>query len=292
LIRSGGVTTSLVLPGSGNVQGGQAAYVKLRNVGTVGGKRFIKGDCIEVLEINGNTVVSRYSIDIDLQYFCRDIGCASCSFGLQFVEMLLANAPRALKMACGENPKRVYGSMSQTPDSRLGIGWLQRKQWYAAAQLKAQQDQWECANATGQVSEPYPEDIALEPLVAVLRNQARLMVHCYKVEDFEMMLRTANEFGFKIATFQHALEAWKIPDIMAANNVTIATFADSWGFKMEGFDASVKAPWILKQNGVNIALKSDHPVVFAKYLMFEAGKAHHYGLDAESALQAVTIVSI
>jgi len=91
-------------------------------------------------------------------------------------------------MACGENPKRVYGNMGQTPDSRLGIGWLQRKQWFAAAQLKQAQQQWQCLNAGSATADPMPEDLSLEPLVAVLNKKARLMVHCYKVEDFEMML--------------------------------------------------------------------------------------------------------
>jgi hypothetical protein len=71
-----------------------------------------------------------------------------------------------------------------------------------------------------------------------------------------MMLRTADEFDFEIATFQHALEAWKIPEIMRNNNITIATFADNWGFKMEGFLASVWAPKILDEAGVSVALKS------------------------------------
>ena len=71
-----------------------------------------------------------------------------------------------------------------------------------------------------------------------------------------MMLRTADEFDFEIATFQHALEAWRIPNIMRDNNITIATFADNWGFKMEGFWASVWTPKILEEAGVNLALKS------------------------------------
>ncbi len=144
-------------------------------------------------------------------------------------------------------------------------------------------------NAAGLTADPMPQDLTLEPLVAVLNNQALLMVHCYKVEDFEMMIRTAHEFNFSIATFQHALEAWKVPQLMAQNNITIATFPDYWGFKMEGFDASVHAPKILADAGVNVAMKSDHPVLYAKYLIMEAATANHYGLGPELSLQSVTI---
>jgi len=240
LILQGGITTSLVLPGSGNVMGGQGVFVKLR-----GGK--------------------------------------------SVKEMLIPNAPRALKMACGENPKRVYGGKGILPDSRLGVGWRFRQQFFKAAELKQKQDQWDCLSAAGETSSPRPEDLSLEPLVALLRHEAKLMVHCYQVHDLEMMLRTSQEFSFSVTAFHHALEAWKIPDILRPFNLTIATFADNWGFKMEAYDASVWAPKILTDAGISVALKSDHPVIFARYLMHEAAKSHFYGLDEQKALQTVTL---
>jgi len=239
LIRQGGVTSSLVLPGSANVMGGEATYVKLK----------------------GNTVS----------------------------DMIIPNAPRAFKMACGENPKRVYGGQGVMPDSRMGSGWKLREKFFYAAQLKQQQDIWDCQNATSPLSTPRPQDLTLEPLIAII-NGGVLNVHCYRVEDMEMMIRTSQEFGFKIAAFHHALEAWKIPDILKENNITVATFSDMWGFKMEAYEASVHAPKILFDSGVSFALKSDHPVIFARYLIQEAAIAHHFGLSEQTALQSVTIV--
>jgi len=239
LIRSGGVTTSLVLPGSGNVMGGEAVYVKLR----------------------GNTVG----------------------------EMLIPNSPRALKMACGENPKGVYGSQGKMPMSRMGIGWVLREKFFAAAQLKQQQEQWDCLNKAGQTSSPRPVDLALEPLVSLLNHRVYLMVHCYKVQDLEMMMRTADEFNFSIAAFHHALEAWKIPELLKRNSITAAIFSDLWGYKLEAYWGSVHAPVILTNAGVNVALKTDHPVLYAKYFVFEAAKAFHYGLPEQLALATVTI---
>jgi imidazolonepropionase-like amidohydrolase len=202
--------------------------------------------------------------------------------------MLIPNVPRVLKMACGENPKRVYGEKDVTPMSRMGAAWLMRQEFYAGAELRQRQDQWDCANKASIQASPRPYNISLEGIVSLLRGEVNLNVHCYKVEDLEMMIRSANEFGFKINTFQHALEAWKIPDILKANGISVATFSDSWGFKMEAYDASVHAPKILSDAGVNLVLKSDHPVTSAKNLIKQAARSTNYGLSPEKALQAVT----
>jgi imidazolonepropionase-like amidohydrolase len=136
-----------------------------------------------------------------------------------------------------------------------------------------------------------------------------------------MMVRTSKEFNFRINAFHHALEAWKIPEMLAAHNITAATFADHWGFKarthythrtqhathtaragdtrglirewnaqMEGYDGSVHGPRVLHEAGVNVVLKSDHPVIFGRWLMYEAARAHYYGLDAWTAIASVTRV--
>ena len=232
---AGGVTTSLILPGSGNAVGGQAFYVKLR----------------------GHTVA----------------------------EMALPRPPRSMKWAMGENPKRVYGARSQLPMSRMGHGWVLRKLLFEARDLRDQQDTWE-RNPLHTGVKPFKPE--LEPIVALLRGEVYLQVHCYEVHDIETLLRIAGEFGFRVAAIHHALEAWKIPRLLVDQHVGVATFADLWGFKMEAYDGSVHAPKLLFDAGVLLALKTDHPVIDARYLMFEAAKAHHYGLPEQAALQAVT----
>ncbi|HAN31429.1 MAG TPA: amidohydrolase [Myxococcales bacterium] len=232
---AGGVTTALILPGSGNVMGGEAAYVKLR--------------------------------------------------GRTTAEQLLPAAPRAMKMAMGENPKRYYGKKGRMPRSRMGHAWLMRKQLQAAEKLRAKQDKWDQAGA-GRGSRPM--DRQLELLVALLKGEVYLQVHCYEVHDIETLLRVMNEFGVKVAAIHHALEAWKIPHLLKRNGVGVATFSDLWGFKMEAYDASVRGPSILDRAGVAVAIKSDHPVLPASTLMLEAAKAHHYGLPIQQALAAVT----
>lgn len=138
----------------------------------------------------------------------------------------------------------------------------------------------------------FPEDSKLESLTALLRGQVKLNIHCYETHDIEAMLRHAEEFNFNISAFHHALEAYKIPDILkrARNNITIATFADHWGYKKEAYGASPRAPKYLYEAGLPVALKSDHPVLNSQHMAFEAAKATHYGLPPQEAFKSITSV--
>lgn len=138
----------------------------------------------------------------------------------------------------------------------------------------------------------FPEDIKLESLTALLRGKVKLNIHCYETHDIEAMIRHANEFNFNISAFHHALEAYRIPDIIkrARNNITVATFADNWGYKKEAFGASPEAPKLLFEAGIPVALKSDHPVLNSQHMAFEAAKAAHYGLPEQDAFKAITSV--
>ncbi|CAG8677268.1 24161_t:CDS:10 [Cetraspora pellucida] len=258
IITSGGVTTSLVLPGSGNLMGGEGFVIKMRPVDTMS---------VDDMGINAH-------IDPEKE-----------------------RAWRWLKMACGENIKRVYGSVGRMPSTRLGEAWLFRKLFAEARALKQRQDDWCDAasklGSSGQLNSYFPEELRLESLVALLRGDARLNVHCYETYDIEAIIRHSLEFNFTITALHHALDAYRITEIIKKrvnNNITIATFSDFWGAKKEAFQASTKAPKILADAHIPVALKSDHPVINAQTLMFEASKAHHYGLDEHLSLAAVTSV--
>lgn len=116
------------------------------------------------------------------------------------------------------------------PASRMGSAWVMRKILDQARQLKQRQDEWDCDPANASKDKRYrPASLELEPLVGLLRGENIILnVHCYEVEDFEMMLRLSKEFNFKITTFHHALEAYKMANVIKTNNITIATFADLW----------------------------------------------------------------
>ncbi|KAG2379288.1 hypothetical protein C9374_007427 [Naegleria lovaniensis] len=206
--------------------------------------------------------------------------------------LLFEGAGRSLKMACGENPKRVYGENRHViPYSRMGSAYLMRSLFTEARKLQLEQDNWDCNESVRKATPSRPHDLTLDSIVSLLRgSNMTLNVHCYEVQDLEMMIRLSKEFSFKINAFHHALEAYKIADILERNQIAVATFADLFGFKVEAMEASVHAPTILRNRNVRVALKSDHPVISAKYLLLNAAKSHFYGLDEQSALNSVTSV--
>ncbi|KAL7323297.1 hypothetical protein PS15p_211220 [Mucor circinelloides] len=181
----------------------------------------------------------------------------------------------------------------------LGEAYLLRQALADAKKLVEAQEDW-CSAAENlsstendiYLNSHFPEDIKLESLTALLRGQVKLNIHCYETHDIEAMLRHAEEFNFNISAFHHALEAYKIPQILkrAQNNITIATFADHWGYKKEAFSASPRAPKYLYEAGIPVALKSDHPVLNSQHMAFEAAKATHYGLPPQEAFKSITSV--
>jgi imidazolonepropionase-like amidohydrolase len=200
----GGITTLQILPGSGNLIGGRG--VTLKNVGAT-----------------------------------------------TYQAMRFPGAPRGLKMACGENPKRVYGAKGRSPMTRMGnvAGYRQafadaqeyREQWRKYQRDLAQYEKEHSAkakNAADGKDKPPPSlpkrDLKSETLVAAMAGEIQVHIHCYRADEMAIMLDLADEFGFKIAAFHHAVEAYKIADVLAKRSVCGAEWADWWGSKMELFD--------------------------------------------------------
>ncbi|CAG8727104.1 2824_t:CDS:2, partial [Dentiscutata heterogama] len=159
------------------------------------------------------------------------------------------------------------------------------------------QDDW-CSAAAKlsngeQLNSYFPEDLHLESLVALLRGDAKLNLHCHEFYDAETMIRISLEFNFTIAAIHHATSAYMITDIIkkrVKNNITVAIFPDLYGHKKEAIQASTKAPKIFVDAQIPVALKSDHPISNAQNLAYEAAKAYHYGLDEHQSLAAITSV--
>ncbi|OJJ54511.1 hypothetical protein ASPSYDRAFT_159752 [Aspergillus sydowii CBS 593.65] len=267
IIASGGVTSSLVLPGSADIVGGEACPVK--NLPLPGP--------------NGEPVIEELLLENGIPE---------------------TNRQRYLKMACGENPKRVYGH------TRLGLAWLLRKELAKAREIQRDQDAW-CRGAVEvekgnrytrarEISKflaregGRPDSFELETFLALLRGDLNVNVHCYTPEDLERMLSVLHEFDIHINSFHHALKAWQVPELLKQlePNVTIATFAEHAFYKAEAFGANLWGPKILNDHGLQVALKSDHgsEEYNAKYLLDQASIAHSYGLPADKALQSVTSV--
>lgn len=146
--------------------------------------------------------------------------------------MKFPGAPHALKMACGENPKRVYGSQGG-PYSRMGNMAGYREAW-----IKANDYLKKLEAAEGEDGgEPPTRDLQLETLAGVLKGEILVHNHCYRADEMANMLDLASEFGYKVTAFHHGVEAYKIADLLAENNVCGALWADWWGFKLEAYDS-------------------------------------------------------
>ncbi|KAK3305970.1 uncharacterized protein B0T15DRAFT_494100 [Chaetomium strumarium] len=255
VIKSGGVTTSLILPGSATNMGGEA-YVIKHAVGKADGRN--------------ETSAADLLADPDRNW-------------------------RFMKMACGENPKRLFGRPGkQGPTSRLGESWEFRHAFEQAAKLVQQQDDWcDVASAAGahHMRTYLPQELRWESLGALLRDQVRLNTHCYTIPDLEAFVDHTNEFKFKVQAFHHAHQTFLVPEILkrAYGQVPAsALFADNMWYKTEANTASEYAGKILYDNGLTPIYVSDNPVLNAQHVVFEAAKAYKYGLPYHAALAAVT----
>ncbi|CAE6413393.1 unnamed protein product [Rhizoctonia solani] len=257
LSRSGGVATALILPGSADNIGGQAFVVKIRKTNH-GGPSSMTLEPPATLHING----TRGEAD-----------------GVRW---------RHMKHACGENPSRVYGQ------TRMDSIWEFRKAYNSAREVKQKQDEFCDRAEDGTVDwskESFPEDLQFEALVDVLRGRVKVNIHCYQAVDFDGIVRLTNEFKFPVAAFHHAHEAYLVPDLIKSiwGGVppAVALFATNARYKLEAYRGSEFAPKILHDNGLRVIMKSDHPVLNSRYLLYEAAQAHYYGLPAGPALSSV-----
>lgn len=248
---SGGVTTALVLHGSANSIGGQSSTIKMR-----WGK-----------DANG---------------------------------LLFKESPPGIKFALGENVKRAGQSQSQLPGAnqnlrypgtRLGVEDTIREAFIEARQYQASWKEYEARKAKGEDVLPPRRDLKLEPLVEVLEGKRLVHAHCYRSDEILMLIRVADEFGFKIATLQHVLEGYKVAKEIAAHGAGASTFSDWWAYKIEAYDAIPYNAAVMWKKGVTVALNSDDlQADLTRRLNVEAAKVIKYGVDDENeALKMITI---
>ena len=282
---AGGTTTIQALPGSANLIGGRAVTLKLRRATSARAMRF-------------------------------------------------AGAPDGLKMACGENPKRVYGRRKRAPSTRMGNLAGQRSAFLSAKRLIAEWNRWleadrkrrdEFAEARAEFaakteerkrrrawcettrsrarkrqcdawqrewskdeletpeleegSSPPKRDLGLETLAGAIEGRVLVHVHCYRSDDMVNMLALSDEMGFKIRSFHHALEAYKIRDELARRKIGVSTWADWWGFKLEAYDG-------IQENIALVELSGGMPIVHSdseegiRRLNQEAAKALYAGIHS------------
>ena len=180
--------------------------------------------------------------------------------------MKFPGAPYGLKMACGENPKRVYGNKGAMPSTRMGNMAVNRQTWIRAADYKRKIDKGESVT----------RDLQLETLAGVLSGDILVHNHCYRADEMAQVIDMAKEFGYKVSTFHHAVEAYKIADLLAKEGICGAMWADWWGFKMESYDAINENIPLMYKAGACTIVHSDDPNGIQR-LNQEAAKAQGDG---------------
>jgi imidazolonepropionase-like amidohydrolase len=245
---AGGVTTINVLHGSANTIGGQNAVVKLK-------------------------------------------------WGNSARDMLFPGAMPGIKFALGENVTRKNSQVAQQatgqplryPTTRMGQAEILRDAFTRARDYKATWDEYNARIAKGDKNViPPRRDLELEPLVEVLEGKRLVHAHSYSADEIMMLASIAKEFGFKVATFQHALDGYKVASELAAAGSGVSTFADEWSYKIEAYDAIPYNPAILMRHGVVTTINSDSDERVRR-LNVDAAKMMRYGdLTEDEAMKLIT----
>ncbi|MGA8026907.1 MAG: amidohydrolase [Bryobacteraceae bacterium] len=248
---AGGLTVSNVLHGSANAIGGQTVVIKLR-------------------------------------------------WGKTANEMLFEGAKPGIKFALGENPKRqgypTQNFFSQGPaverrypGTRMGVEEVIRESFTEAKNYQTEWKEYNERVARGEHPIAPRKDLRLEPLVEVLEGKRYVHAHCYRSDEILMLMRVADEMGFKIRTLQHVLEGYKVAKEIAAHGAGASTFSDWWAYKIEAYDATPYNAAIMTRKGVIVSLNSDSDEL-QRHLNLEAAKVMRYGgLSETEALAMVTI---
>ena len=209
-------------------------------------------------------------------------------------DLVFKEAPESIKFALGENPKRsnfrIPGMPSRYPTTRMGVEATIRDTFNRALDYKAE---WERFNALNDdqkaATQPPRHDLQLQAISEIVDGKRLVHSHGYRADEFLALLRVMEEFGVKIATFQHILEGYKIADEMAAHGVGGSTFSDWWAYKIEAYDAIPYNAALMTERGVLSSVNSDDGVL-ARRMNIEAAKSVRYGnMTPQDALALVTI---
>lgn len=183
-------------------------------------------------------------------------------------EMKFPGAPHSLKMACGENPKRVYGTQGKSPSTRMGNVAGYRTAWAEASDYRRKVN----AAKEDPSKSPPDRDLTAETLIGVLEGEIIVHNHCYRADEMAIMIDVAREFGYRIGTFHHAVESYKVADILATEDICSAMWADWWGSKLELFDGVQQNIALVHKAGACAVVHSDSALGIQR-LNQEAAKA-------------------
>ncbi len=214
-------------------------------------------------------------------------------------DMKFPGAPYGVKMACGENPKRVYGGKGRSPSTRMGNVYGYRKSWIDAQDYRRRWDEYhkKLADFKAGKGDKAPDapkrDLQLDTLMGVLDGSILVQNHCYRADEMAQMIAISHEFGFHISMFHHGSEAYKIADILKKEDICTATWGEWWGFKMESFDGIEENAALLQKAGACVVIHSDDAILTQHLpqeaaIALAAGRRLGINIDEAEAIKWVT----
>ena len=214
-------------------------------------------------------------------------------------DMKFPGAPYGLKMACGENPKRVYGSKGRSPSTRMGNIYGARKSWIEAQEYRRKWDEYHKKQADykaghgDKAPEAPKRDLQMDTLAGVLDGSILVQNHCYRADEMANMIDISHEFGFHISMFHHGSEAYKMADVLKKEDICTATWGEWWGFKMEAFDGIEENAALLQKNGACVVIHSDDAILTQHLpqeaaIALAAGRRAGIPIDEAEAIKWVT----
>lgn len=218
---------------------------------------------------------------------------AKLKYGHPVEDYIIPGALPGIKFALGENPKGTNfppqpGQTPRYPQTRMGVEETIRDAFERARDYKREWDNYRAAVQRRENVIPPRKDLELEPLVEILEGKRLVHSHCYRSDEIEMLIRLADEFGFKIKTFQHGLEAYKVAPEIARHGAGVSIFTDSWAYKIEAYDAIPYNATIMWKAGIRVSINSDSDERIRR-LNIDAAKLVKYGMPEDEALKTITI---
>ncbi len=214
-------------------------------------------------------------------------------WGRPVEEMIVSDAPRTIKFALGENPKRSNanfpGVARRFPATRMGVEETIREAFTQGREYMQAWDNYEAARKRGENPLPPRRDLKLEAMADVLRGKIDIHSHCYRADEIVMLLRLCEEFGIRVHTLQHVLEGYKVAPEIARHGASASILPDWWAYKMEAYDAIPFNAAVMTRRGIVVSIHSDSNE-HARRFYQEAAKMMKYGdLTEEEALRLVTL---
>jgi imidazolonepropionase-like amidohydrolase len=205
-------------------------------------------------------------------------------------DLIVSGVRQQLKMALGENPKRVYGEKGRSPSTRMGNAYVARKAFIEAQEYKAKWDKYEKDLAAGKKDLiPPKKDLGMESLKMAIEKKLSVDCHTYRAEEIVWIINFCKEFGLDLLQISHCIDGYKVADVMAEAGVFYGGWVDSWGFKEEAYDGCPYGMQIMYDAGTKMVINSDSPVI-GRYLFREAAKVLKYtDIPENEALKMITL---